>query len=166
MERAEPSIVVGVDGSHSSSAQAALWAAAEAVRLAAPLPLVLVNSEPDQESPAKPVVRDISSSCRNIAGELEITEEVRPGHPAGELVRGLAAARLIVVGHRGMGGFTGLLLGSIARGTPLCVSDRGWRWLTIRSCPPSVPPSRLARASPEQLGSRSRTWSVTVSSRE
>lgn len=68
MERAEQSTVVGVDGSHSS-AQAALWAAAEAVRLAVPLRLILVNNEPDRESHAKAVVRDLSSSCRRIAGE-------------------------------------------------------------------------------------------------
>ncbi|RRO14084.1 universal stress protein [Saccharopolyspora rhizosphaerae] len=141
MERAEQSIVVGVDGSNSS-AQAAVWAAAEAVRLAAPLHLVLVNNEPDRESHAKEVVHDISNSCRQIAGELEITEEVRSGHPAGELVHRSAAARLIVVGSRGQGAFRTTLLGS----TSTAVA-------THASCPVVVVPgTELPQSGPVVVG--------------
>lgn len=111
MTRTEQSVLVGVDGS-ASSAQAALWAAAEAVLLAVPLHLVLVNDDPAREAHAWTVVRDIRNSCQQAVDELEILDEVRLGHPAEELVRQSASARLIVVGSRGQGAFRETLLGS------------------------------------------------------
>ncbi|MER7078490.1 universal stress protein [Saccharopolyspora kobensis] len=111
MARTKQSVVVGVDGSESSL-RAALWAADEAVRLSAPLHLVLVNNDPAREPHAKAVVHDISSSCRQAVPELEITDEVGPGHPAEELVHRSASALLVVVGSRGQGAFRETLLGS------------------------------------------------------
>ncbi|SDX75224.1 Nucleotide-binding universal stress protein, UspA family [Saccharopolyspora shandongensis] len=113
MTRAKQSVVVGVDGSESSL-QAALWAAAEAERLSVPLRVVLINNDPTRDPFAEEVVRDIADSCRRAVGELEITEEVAPGHPAEELVHRSASARLVVVGSRGQGAFRETLLGSIS----------------------------------------------------
>jgi nucleotide-binding universal stress UspA family protein len=113
MTRGTQSVVVGVDGS-GPSARAALWAAAEAVRLSVPLRLVLVNDDPVREPYAKEVVHDISTRCRHAVGELDINGEVAYGHPAEELVRRSASARLIVVGSHGHGAFRDALLGSIS----------------------------------------------------
>lgn len=105
--------MVGVDGS-GPSARAALWAADEAARLSVPLRLVLVNDDPAREPYAKEVVHDISNRCRHAVGDLAIDGEVAHGHPAEELVRRSASARLIVVGSHGYGAFRDALLGSIS----------------------------------------------------
>ncbi|MCI2418207.1 universal stress protein [Saccharopolyspora sp. K220] len=113
MARTRQSVVVGVDGSRSSE-QAAAWAAAEAVRLAIPMHLVLVNDDPAREGFAKQVVRDIAERCHREQPELTITDEVADGHPADELVRRSDTAELVVVGSRGHGMFHDALLGAIS----------------------------------------------------
>jgi nucleotide-binding universal stress UspA family protein len=47
---------------------------------------------------------------------VEIRELVRYGHPVEELVTAASHGQLLVVGHRGLGGFERLLLGSVAHG--------------------------------------------------
>ncbi|MBB5159759.1 universal stress protein [Saccharopolyspora phatthalungensis] len=113
MARSKQSVVVGVDGSESS-VQAALWAAAEAARLAVPAHLVLVNDDPAREDFAKQAVRDIAERCHREYPELTITDEVAVGHPAEELVRRSDTAQLVVVGSRGHGVFRDALLGAIS----------------------------------------------------
>ncbi|MEU6268159.1 universal stress protein [Saccharopolyspora shandongensis] len=113
MAREEQSVVVGVDGS-GASARAALWAAAEAVRLSVPLRLVLVSDDPTREPYAKELVHDIDARCRHAAGDLDIVDEVAYGHPAAELVHRSESARLLVVGSHGHGALRGALLGSIS----------------------------------------------------
>lgn len=113
MARTKQSVVVGVDGSESS-AQAALWAADEAARLAVPLHLVAVNDDPAREPFAKQAVRDIAERCHRERPELTITDEVAVGHPAEELVRRSDSAQLVVVGSRGHGVFRDVLLGAIS----------------------------------------------------
>ena len=80
MTRTEQPVVVGVDGS-ASSARAALWAATEAMRLAVPLRLVLVNDDPVREAHAAAIVGDIRTSCQRAERELEVADEVSFGHP-------------------------------------------------------------------------------------
>lgn len=46
---------------------------------------------------------------------VEVESTVLSGHPAEQLVRLAADARLLVVGSRGRGGFTGMVLGSVSQ---------------------------------------------------
>jgi nucleotide-binding universal stress UspA family protein len=112
-------IVVGVDGS-PSAIHAARWAAAEAARL------VLVHSSPplpvhsSQEFGA--AIRDqgrhwlatAEASAKVVAPQVETSTELVTGGAAEQLVGRSASAELVVLGSRGLGGFTGLLVGSIA----------------------------------------------------
>ncbi|MEV5536422.1 universal stress protein [Saccharopolyspora shandongensis] len=113
MTSAKQSVVVGVDGSESS-AQAALWAAAEAARLGVPAHLVVVNDDPAREGFAKQAVRDVAERCHRERPGAAITDEVVTGHPAEELVRRSDGAQLMVVGSRGHGVFRDALLGAIS----------------------------------------------------
>jgi nucleotide-binding universal stress UspA family protein len=47
--------------------------------------------------------------------EVTVTSRVRNGQPAEMLCREAEAAVMLVVGSRGLGGFTGLLLGSVSQ---------------------------------------------------
>lgn len=139
MTRTEQPVVVGVDGS-ASSAQAALWAATEAMRLSVSLRVILVNDDPAREAHAAAVVRDIRTSCQRAERELEITDEVSFGHPAENLLRQADSARLIVVGSRGQGAFQEALLGS----TSAAVA-------THASCPVVIVPAIETPASSEVI---------------
>lgn len=120
-------IVVGYDGS-TGSQNALRWATAEAVRTMAPLRLVeafelVIATRP---SPGHVVPLEAVRTARRR--RLDATAEgVRLHHPEltvdASLVGGAAAkvlieaaedARLIVLGSRGLGGWSGLLVGSVA----------------------------------------------------
>lgn len=117
-------IVAGVDGS-ASALHAVRWAAREAARYRVPLRLVHVSylvPEPPEE-PADDVgwlieqrrqwLAQAADAARAVAGEIEIGTELRGGTVAKALVEESAAARLIVLGERGLEGFADLLLGSV-----------------------------------------------------
>jgi nucleotide-binding universal stress UspA family protein len=121
-------IVVGTDGSLSSS-QAVLWAAREARRRGAGLDVVHVWSPPIELWPssvyldaealhdkAKAVLDEVLDSMPSPGGlPLDVRGRLFEGSAAVRLVDAAAAAQLLVVGSRGRGGFTGLLLGSVSR---------------------------------------------------
>ncbi|MDM4718563.1 universal stress protein [Micromonospora sp. WMMA1363] len=121
-------IVVGVDGSA---------AALDAVRLAAreaeyrqrslrvvhafiwPLtgaPLTPVPGAPvtaGLRNQAEQYVTEAVEQARKVAPDLRITGVVVDGAPTPVLVAESRGAALMVLGHRGLGGFAGLLLGSV-----------------------------------------------------
>ncbi|GEL97284.1 universal stress protein [Cellulomonas terrae] len=103
-------IVIGYDG--SPEAQEALeWAADEARRERRPLRIVHVGlGQGGGRSLTEGVER-----VRSAAPDVEITSslELRDSVP-GTLVDMSTDARMLVVGGRGLGGFAGLLLGSVS----------------------------------------------------
>jgi nucleotide-binding universal stress UspA family protein len=117
-------IVVGVDGSDASM-DALRWAVREATLRYAPLRIVHVSSAGAEAGPASPVAGErrpaghvpIMAAARaetDRRPSLEATGDVLFGHVAGHLIEAAATAQLLVVGARGGGGFTGLLLGSVS----------------------------------------------------
>jgi nucleotide-binding universal stress UspA family protein len=122
-------IVVGVDGSASALA-AVSWAAAECARHHVPLRLVHGFMLPTSDYPEVLVtsaevlhaieqqVRDwlteAAAAARATAPDVEITTEILCCGAAGLLIEESRKARLVVVGSRGLGTVTGLLVGSTA----------------------------------------------------
>ena len=120
-------VVVGYDGSQGSTA-ALRWATAEAVREHAPLRIVEafeleIVSRP---SPGKVVPLEALRTVRERGLEaladgirlqypgLEVQTLLLEGTPAASLIEETAQARLVVLGTRGLGGFSGAVLGSVA----------------------------------------------------
>ncbi|SDM42856.1 universal stress protein [Allokutzneria albata] len=120
-------IIVGVDGS-TSAHHAVLWAAREAASRKAPLHLVHACLEISTYTPT-PLPRSFSEALREqgsdyLVAAAERAREIAPGiEVATQLVVGTAAetlttlseqAQLVVLGSRGLGGFTALVVGSVA----------------------------------------------------
>ena len=70
---------------------------------------------------------ELSAVAEETAPGIGIETTLTVGEPSAELVRRAPGAQLVVVGNRGLGGFTGLLLGST--GSPVCAA-RHARWLS------------------------------------
>jgi nucleotide-binding universal stress UspA family protein len=119
-------IIVGTDGSEPATA-AVRWAADEAARRDLPLSIVHVREPWSYGTvyyPAPGVLDELAGVGEQVlAGAAEIARE---GHPGLEVQTRLEFGRIaetlrteaskgteLVVGHRGLGGFTGLLLGAI-----------------------------------------------------
>jgi len=122
-------ILVGIDGS-SSALAAARWAAREAVARRAPIRLVYAFGwmpVHDADDPVQivPATRDAlrrtaeerlaaaAAQVAEVAPDVAVSQEVTTGMPAGLLVSLSGEAQLAVVGHRGLGGFAGLVIGSV-----------------------------------------------------
>ncbi|MGC9669769.1 universal stress protein [Planosporangium sp. 12N6] len=122
-------VVVGVDGSPPSLAAVDL-AAREARLRNAPLHLVYAYIWPyvdvpvgtsavsrlgaDLRSDAERIAREAAHRARAAAPTLTVTSEAVNGAPTATLLEQSRTASLVVVGDRGLGGFTGLVLGSVA----------------------------------------------------
>jgi nucleotide-binding universal stress UspA family protein len=122
-------IVVGVDGSPSSSA-AVDAAAAEACRRGVPLRVVHAFVWPYFDVPLGPspygppegglrheaerILAEAVDRARLAAPALVIHGEVVTGGAAAVLLQESVGALTVVVGDRGLGGFSGLLVGSVA----------------------------------------------------
>ncbi|WP_395298199.1 universal stress protein [Kitasatospora hibisci] len=113
-------VVVGIDGS-AQSAAAAQWAAREALRRGLGLRMVHVaGTEADAlerelggGSAVPEPVAVIRDRIAAASPGLDVSCELRPGSPADDLAAVGRRAELLVLGSRGLGGFAGLLVGSV-----------------------------------------------------
>ena len=120
------SVVVGVDGSKGSSAAIA---AGRSLAAAVDAKLVLVTAYEASPALARPTsqllaelrqqhaVSVLESARAAMGGETEVVDELREGGARQALVEACErhGPSVLVVGTRGLGGFTGLLLGSTSR---------------------------------------------------
>jgi nucleotide-binding universal stress UspA family protein len=128
----ENSVVVGVDG--SPAARAALeYALEDAARRNAPLRVVAAVALPEfwasyyrelVPPPPSDIVKEARKETQRFVDEvvagrgdavrcLPISVEVRAGRPGEVLVDAAEGAALLVVGHRGRGSVSSVLLGSV-----------------------------------------------------
>ena len=119
-------IVVGIDGSPAAH-EALEWALDEARRRDATVEVVLAWHEPfvmgydylgelDPSAFAAEAERimDATIAAVDTTG-VTVEHKVIPGRPSQVLVEEAKGAALLVVGSRGRGGFSGLLLGSVSQ---------------------------------------------------
>ncbi len=123
----KPKVVVGVDGS-ASATSALRWAAREAdirqTSLVAVMAWDLLDQRPaDTSTPFDPHFDDTAAAaelarCRAEVLEPEavalVEQVVECAMPAQAILEVAGERDLVVVGSRGLGGFTGLLLGSVS----------------------------------------------------
>ncbi|MFI7117368.1 universal stress protein [Amycolatopsis sp. NPDC049868] len=126
---AEGTVVVGIDGS-GSARRAAVWAAGEAEKRGKRLRLVHVYVVPPVRMPGVVPSADairsafeaqgarwLAEACDAVAErypDLVVETAAREWAPVAALIHESQAATMIVLGSRGLGGFTGLLVGSTA----------------------------------------------------
>lgn len=122
-------IVVGVDGS-DSALKAVVWAARECARRDVTLRLVHAFEVPVRGYPefvatvgevraalakhGQECLAEAEEAARAVSGEIPVEQVVREDSAAPALIAESRHARMMVVGSRGLGGFTGLVLGSTA----------------------------------------------------
>lgn len=123
-------IVVGVDGS-AGSREALRWAFAEAqlrndtlqavivwqYPITASLPTFGAMETPDdlQTDARSTLIEILASEGINASAPIPVSTIVAEGNPAKALLDAAEGADLLVVGSRGHGGFTGVLVGSISQ---------------------------------------------------
>jgi nucleotide-binding universal stress UspA family protein len=135
-------IVVGIDGS-SSSTKALEWAARQSELTGATLEVVTSwewpntygapLAVPDGYDPAvdaQDVLDDALAPTLEAHPGLRVRSVVVRGHPAPALVEASRGADLLVVGSRGHGEFSGMLLGSVSEH---CVTNAHCPVLVLRS---------------------------------
>ncbi|MBD0690301.1 universal stress protein [Streptomyces sp. CBMA123] len=126
----KPRIVVGVDGSPASE-QALRWAVDYAKAVGGTVNAVAAweypvfygwggTAAPTDVSfnPEVLAGQTLSESVAKVVGAdpgVPVTRNVLPGNAAGALLQAAKGAALLVVGSRGLGGFSGVLLGSVSR---------------------------------------------------
>lgn len=109
-------IVVGVDGSIPATA-AVEWAAADAQRRGLSLRIVHVceNSSYGVEVTkyCAGALAAAADRARDLTRGVEVTTELLPGNVIDALIGESASADTVVLGSRGLGGFAGLVVGSV-----------------------------------------------------
>jgi nucleotide-binding universal stress UspA family protein len=145
---ADRTVLVGTDGSENAGA-AVRWAAAEARRRSADLRVVHAYEESWATVPymgetdlleiarnhAEEIAADAELIAHAVAPDLTVLRDPIPGDPVVTLLEAARSAGLVVVGNRGHGGFTSLMLGSV-----------GQRIATHAPCPVVVVRGRAAVA--------------------
>ena len=119
-------IIVGVDGSPSSNA-ALEWAAQEAEIRGSALELIHAWNYPnlgyggyvavleDFEKDAAALLDEVVASVRKNYPSLKLVSSLIQGPTAQTIMDRAKEADMVVVGSRGRGGFSGLLLGSVGQ---------------------------------------------------
>jgi nucleotide-binding universal stress UspA family protein len=120
-----PRVVVGVDGSDASR-HALRWALGYAEATQGEVIAVAAWQYPptfgyaplwgiaDFEGPTARMLDEVVGKALADGSPVEVRVRVRGGRPATVLLDEAAGADLLVVGSRGHGAFTGMLLGSVA----------------------------------------------------
>lgn len=124
-------VVVGVDGSRHAE-RAVDWALEECRFHGDELVLVHVWQFPpvalthyadealsvsafeELTSLADDMLARLAAEANRRAPGVRVSSRVVEGHPAAALVEAATGARLLVVGSRGLGGFKGMLMGSVS----------------------------------------------------
>jgi nucleotide-binding universal stress UspA family protein len=119
-------IVVGIDGSTCSIA-ALDWAVRQAAFTGAEVEALITWEWPntygvalvvpegyDPEADARAILEDSIKAAQEAHPQVIIRPVVIRSHPAPALVEASRGAELVVVGSRGHGEFTGMLLGSVS----------------------------------------------------
>lgn len=125
-------VVVGVDASPASSG--ALWWAVQEARLRGSRLLVAHSASEGHPERAAEIADDAVRLVRGLAPDLPVDAVVDDRAAGPALCRMSTDASLVVVASRGLGGFTGLLLGSVSAYVathaecPVLVVHRGERW--------------------------------------
>ncbi|GGN84590.1 universal stress protein [Actinoplanes lobatus] len=124
----QETVLVGTDGSEPALT-AVRWAALEAQRRGTTLTVLHAYDEDwsampglpwphppgDPRDHAEAVVATAREAATGAAPAITVHTVVVPGDPAATLVGHATTAGLTVVGHRGRGGFTSLMLGSVGQ---------------------------------------------------
>lgn len=119
-------IVVGIDGSESSKV-ALQWAAKLAPTISEAIDVFVVweypmmlgweGGIPDWLRPDETAKKILDETLKSVFGEhlpSGLVGRIHQGHPANVLLEASKSAKMLIVGSRGHGGFTGLLLGSVS----------------------------------------------------
>lgn len=126
MNESQSAIVVGVDGSEDSN-DALRWAAKQAALTGTEVRAVTAWHSPSSygyyvdysDSDAAAYARaTLEKAVAAVLGDpptVPVTLSVVKGKPAKALIDASRSAELLVVGSRGLGGFTGMLLGSVSQ---------------------------------------------------
>jgi nucleotide-binding universal stress UspA family protein len=121
----ERRVVVGVDGSEPSR-HALQWAQFMAHALGAAIDAVMVweitaamaaAGWVDDWNPEKETAEQLRTTLAEVLGSappVPVRPMIRRGSAAHELIQASQGAQLLIVGSRGHGGFSGLLLGSVS----------------------------------------------------
>ncbi|WP_442817800.1 universal stress protein [Streptomyces sp. NBC_01591] len=118
-------LVVGIDGSESSKAKAALGfafeeadlrgAALRAVSVWQP-PVFMLHDEKNAVQAQRRMLSETTASWSPWYPDVHVIHEVPTGHPVEELAGAAEHALAVVVGRRGRGGYEGMRLGSVVHG--------------------------------------------------
>jgi len=133
-----PRVVVGVDGS-ADSIDALRWAAGyaaatgatvSAVTALGPAPVGVALNEISDEA-RDHLHEELDKPLREVFGTLtpDVQTKIAYGSPAQLLIKESGEADLLVVGHRGHGAFTGMLVGSVSMH---CVSSAACPVVVVR----------------------------------
>ncbi|MHB1613228.1 MAG: universal stress protein [Actinomycetes bacterium] len=132
-------VVVGVDGS-PSSVGALRWAAGYARCSGAPVHVVEAwvtphvagfPLDPAGDGGRAKAQADLEAvvAAAELPAEVTVTVQLVDGHPTQALLDAARSADLLVLGSRGHGGFTGMLLGSVSQH---CVQHASCPVLVVR----------------------------------